>query len=365
MPKKAPFNLPLLPPKLSLERLVPDIGRANHALGELNGLLAAIQNPGLLTTPLLTKEAVLSSRIEGTQASLEDVLHYEAAAKTTEEGELEKDIREILNYRQAMGIAIKELKKRPIAENFIKKLHGVLLDSVRGSAKDRGNFRKIQVFIGKEGTTIEGASYVPPAANDIPRLMSNWEKYIHDTDSTDILVLSAVAHYQFEAIHPFLDGNGRVGRLLIPLVLFEKRLISYPMLYISQYFEENRNAYYDLLRGVSEKKAWEEWIRFFLVGVRTQSERTQATVNSILSLYADLKEKIVTMNSQYGIRFLDIIFANPIFSFNSVREQLGTKANQTIYNLIEKFASQGIVTETDARRRNRKFEFPALLKLLK
>ena len=365
MSKKLPFNLPLLPPKLRLEGLVVDIGRANHALGKLNGLLAAIPNPELLTTPLLTKEAVLSSRIEGTQASLEDVLHYEASAKNTEEGELEKDIREVLNYRRAMDVAVTAMKKRPIAENYIKKLHSTLLDSVRGSAKDRGNFRKVQVFIGKQGATIEKATYVPPAASEIPRLMSNWEKYVHETDDTDILVLSAVAHYQFEAIHPFLDGNGRVGRLLIPLLLCEKELISYPMLYISQYFEENRAAYYDLLRGVSEQKGWEEWIRYFLIGVRTQSERTQTTVEAILSLYSELKEKVVSMNSQYGIRFLDVIFANPIFSFNSVREQLGTKANQTIYNLIEKFSSQDIITETDQRKRNRKFEFPALLKILK
>jgi Fic family protein len=143
MAKKHPFNLPLLPPRLDLTALIPEIGRANHALGQLNGLMASIQNSDLLTTPLLTKEAVLSSRIEGTQASLEDVLHYEASAKTSQEEELEKDIREILNYRQAMRIAIRELEKKPISSNFIKRLHSVLLDSVRGSSKDRGNFRKV------------------------------------------------------------------------------------------------------------------------------------------------------------------------------------------------------------------------------
>jgi Fic family protein len=364
MAKKHPFILPLLPPRLDLTALIPEIGRANHALGQLNGLMASIQNPDLLTTPLLTKEAVLSSRIEGTQASLEDVLHYEASAKTSQEEELEKDIREILNYRRAMRIAIRELEKKPIGSNFIKRLHSVLLDSVRGSSKDRGNFRKVQVFIGRAGTTMDSAIYVPPAASEISRLMGNWEKYVHDTRRNDILVMSAVAHYQFEAIHPFLDGNGRVGRLLIPLLLYEQGIISYPMLYISQYFEERRSSYYKLLGAVSKEKAWEDWIEYFLIGVRLQAERTQVTVKAILSLYGELKERVITMNSQYGIRFLDTIFASPIFSFNSVRDVLGTKAHQTVYNLIEKFTVHGIINESGDKQRNRKFEFPALLCLL-
>jgi Fic family protein len=194
--------------------------------------------------------------------------------------------------------------------------------------------------------------------------MGNWEKYVHDTRKNDILVMSAVAHYQFEAIHPFLDGNGRVGRLLIPLLLYEQGIISYPMLYISQYFEERRSSYYKLLGAVSEEKAWEDWIEYFLIGVRLQAERTQVTVKAILWLYGELKERVITMNSQYGIRFLDTIFASPIFSFNSVRDVLGTKAHQTVYNLIEKFTFHGIIRESGDKQRNRKFEFPALLRLL-
>lgn len=365
MKKKKPLNLPLLPPKISMEALVREIGRANHSLGQLNGLLRSLQNPDLLTTPLLTKEAVLSSRIEGTQASLEDVFNYEAASKESETDELERDVREILNYRKAMRNALVELRKKPIAENFVKKLHSVLLDSVRGSAKDRGNFRRVQVFIGRAGQSIDDATFIPPEANQIPKLMSNWESFIHTEESIDPLVITAIAHYQFEAIHPFLDGNGRIGRLLIPLILYERNLLSYPLLYISQFFEEHRRDYYDLLKGVSESEDWEAWIKFFLVAVRSQCDETQKTINKILSLYDEIKEKCLQISSPYAVKFTDLIFATPIFSFNSIRDQLGSKAHQTVYNLIEKFIALGVINEADDRKRNRRYEFPALLKILR
>lgn len=347
-----------------MEGLVSEIGRANHSLGQLNGLLRSLQNPDLLTTPLLTKEAVLSSRIEGTQASLQDVFLYEAAGKEAESDEIERDVREILNYRKAMKIALSDLKKKPIAETFIKELHSVLLDSVRGSSKDRGNFRKVQVFIGRAGHSIDDATFIPPEANQISKLMSNWEKFVHSEEGIDPLVTTAIAHYQFEAIHPFLDGNGRIGRLLIPLILFERNMLSYPLLYISQYFEEHRGDYYDLLRDVSEKNAWEAWIKFFLVAVRFQCDETQKTIIQILSLYDEMKEKCLQISSPYAIRFLDIIFSTPIFSFNLLRDQLGSKAHQTVYNLTERFLALGVIKEADDRKRNRRYEFPALLEIL-
>lgn len=364
MTKKSPFKLPLLPPRISLENVVSSIGKANHALGKLNGLLVGLKNPELLITPLLTKEAVLSSRIEGTQASLEDVFHYEAASKQSEDNELERDIREIINYRKAMGVALAELNKRPISENFIKKLHKVLLDSVRGSAKDKGNFRKIQVFIGKQGATIEQATFIPPGANDIPKLIANWEKYLHEHEE-EALVKNAVLHYQFEAIHPFLDGNGRVGRLLIPLILYNQGLLNHPVLYISEYFERDRASYYALLKNVSENNAWEEWIEFFLDGITAQSRETEATILKILTLHEELKDEITGFGSQYAFKFLDLIFATPVFSFVSVKDRLGAKANQTVYDLIDKFTAANIIREFDERKRNREFEFPALLKLLR
>lgn len=254
---KIPFIPPNLPPEIDYTSLIKEIGRAHNALGGLNGSLVNIPNPDLLTTPLLTKEAVLSSRIEGTQATLEDVFKYEAEEEISEEGEKEKDIREIINYRRAMRTAIEELKNRPIGENLIKKLHYDLLNSVRGTNKDRGNLRRMQVYIGLPGASIEDAIYVPPPITELAPLLSNWEKYTNSEQEKDPLVQIGVVHYQFEAIHPFMDGNGRIGRLLIPLFLYQRKFLSYPLLYISEFFEDNRKDYYNLLNCVSEKGDWE------------------------------------------------------------------------------------------------------------
>ncbi len=362
---KVPFIPPKLPPKLDYNALIKEISEANRSLGELNGLLVNIPNPDLLTSPLLTKEAVLSSRIEGAQASLEDVLKYEAEEKITEANEKERDIREIINYRQAMRVAIEELEKRPISENLIRKIHYVLLDSVRGTNKDRGNLRRIQVFIGLPGTPIEEATYVAPPANELPQLLSNWEQYINSDKEKDPLVQIGLAHYQFEAIHPFLDGNGRIGRLLIPLFLYQRNLLSYPLLYISEYFEENRTDYYKLLNSVSSNGDWDSWLRFFLNAVTTESMKTKGTVMNILALYNDLKAEITFINSIYALGLLGIIFAMPIVSFASIKEHLRAASTQTIYNLLAKFVDAGILQEISGKKRDRVYTFAQLVEILK
>lgn len=360
-----PFIPPKLPPKIDYTNLIKEIGQAHNSLGKLNGLLINIPNPGLLTTPLLTKEAVLSSRIEGTQATLEDVFKYEAEEKISEEGEIEKDVREIINYRKAMSLAIDELKNRPIGENLIKKIHFHLLSSVRGANKNRGNLRRIQVYIAAPGTPIKEATYIPPPITEIPSLLSNWESYINSEQEKDPLVQMGVAHYQFEAIHPFMDGNGRIGRLLIPLFLYQRKLLSYPLLYISEFFEKNRKDYYDLLRRVSEEEDWENWIRFFLTALTDQSLKTQVTVLEIIALHNNLKNKIAAINSAYAINLLDVIFTTPIVSFASVKKRLKTKSYQTIYNLLTKFIKIGILKEVSGRKRNRIYVFQQLLDVLK
>lgn len=362
---KKPHIPPRLPPEVDYSSLIKEIGPAHDALGKLNGLLVKLPNPDLLTTPLITKEAVLSSRIEGTQATLEEVLKYEAEDKNTEVGEKEKDIKEIINYRRAMNSAVDGIKKKPIGENLIKNLHDILLDSVRGANKNRGDFRRMQVYIGVPGTPIEEASYVPPPITEIPHLLGNWEKYINTDDEKDLLVQIGVAHYQFEAIHPFMDGNGRIGRLLIPLFLYERNLLSHPLLYISEYFEENRKDYYALLNRVSEKGDWEPWLRFFLVAITVQSRKTQETIVKMLDLYDNLKGKIAAVNSIYAIQLLDIIFEKPIISFSTINERLKAMSNQTIYNLIRKFEKIGIVKEKSGRKRNRVYVFEALMEILK
>ena len=360
-----PFIPPKLPPQIDYTNLIEEIGQAHNNLGKLNGLLINIPNPGLLTTPLLTKEAVLSSRIEGTQATLEDVFKYEAEEKISEEGEIEKDVREIINYRKAMSLAIDELKNRPIGENLTKKIHFHLLSSVRGANKDRGNLRRIQVYIGAPGTPIEEATYIPPPITELPQLLSNWEAYINSEQEKDHLIQIGIAHYQFEAIHPFMDGNGRIGRLLIPLFLYQRKLISYPLLYISEFFEKNRKDYYDLLRRVSEEKDWENWIRFFLTALTDQSLKTQVTVLEIIALHNKLKNKIAAINSAYAINLLDVIFTTPIISFASIKKRLKTKSYQTIYNLLTKFVKIGVLEEVSGRKRNRIYVFQKLLDILR
>ena len=362
---KKPFIPPLLPPRINYESLIREIGEAHDAIGRLNGLFIGIPNPDLLITPLLTKEAVLSSRIEGTQATLEDVFKYEAEAKISEESDREKDIREIINYRRAMHTAMEELKNRPISENLIKKIHYVLLNSVRGSSKDRGNLRRIQVYVGLPGSPIEQASYIPPPVNELPSLLSNWERYINSDKEKDPLVQIGVGHYQFEAIHPFMDGNGRIGRLLIPLFLYQRELLTYPSLYISEFFEEKRKMYYDLLNNVSKKGGWEDWLKFFLMALTLQATKTQATIYKIKVLYEKSKREITQINARYAINLLDMIFNTPIVSFVSIKNRLEAKSPQTIYNLLDKFVKAGILKEIPGKKRNRIYVFQQLLEILR
>jgi len=359
-----PFDLPLLPVEIDYKTLIKGIGKSRSAIGELAGLLSSSRNPHLLTAPLLTNEAVLSSKIEGTIATVEDVYVYEAENLNREESEKEKDIQEIINYRKAVEIATKELKKKPISENFVKKLHHVLMNSVRGANKQRGEFRKAQVHIGKFGAGIEVATYIPPIASKIPKLFSNWENYLHSDDEADELVQIAICHYQFEAIHPFLDGNGRIGRLLIPLMLYERRFLPYPVLYISSFFEKNRDEYYLRLNNVSKKSEWLEWIKFFLNALENQAISTKDKLFKMENLYERTKSMMTPMNSIYAIELLDIIFSKPIITYNSIKDRINASP-QTIYNLIDKFCKTNILKESPGKKRNKSYICKDLLELIK
>lgn len=308
---------PYMPQSLPLEsvdwvRFITLIGQANAELARYDGTLQGIINPGVLLSPLTTKEAVISSKIEGTQASLEEVLKYEASpdVKTKKYD----DIREIMNYREAMRFAIQWMKEKPITLNLIKQMHGVLLDSVRGKDRSRGNFRTGQNYIGKPGAPIEQARYIPPDPLILMEHLSNFEKYFH-YDEKDRLVQLAIVHAQFEIIHPFLDGNGRLGRILIPLFLCEKKVLHSPMFYISEYLESNRDEYYDKLRAISEDRKWDDWIEFFLKAIIEQAKANSIKAKSILDLYNKKKTRITEItHSQYAIKILDTIFARPIFN---------------------------------------------------
>ncbi|MFH0838457.1 MAG: Fic family protein, partial [Patescibacteria group bacterium] len=247
----------------------------------------------------------------------------------------------------------------------VKKLHSILLRSGRGQNKAPGEFRKAQVYIGKSGAGIEYAAFIPPPANEIIPLFSNLEKYLNSDDEKDLLVQIAIAHYQFEAIHPFLDGNGRVGRLIISLFLYERKLLSHPFLYLSEFFEEHREDYYGLLRLVSEKGDWYSWIKFFLTALATQAEVTEKTGQAILDLHAKYKENIVAINSVYAINLLDAIFIHPVFRTAGIRKDAKIKNTQTFFNLVAKFLGAGIIRDmTPRKRRNKVYAFDDLIKLL-
>jgi len=293
---------------------VPLIGKANVALGRYDGMLQNMLNPGVLLSPLTSQEAVLSSRIEGTQASMEEVLEYEADPSEPIEPQKQADIQEILNYRKAMGQAVESLKNRPLCLNLVKELHATLLDSVRGRNKAPGDFRQVQNFIGPTGCTAETASFIPPSPDKVHEAMGNWEKYLH-FEERDRLVQLAVAKAQFELIHPFLDGNGRIGRMLVPLFLFEKGILSSPMFYVSAYFEEHREVYYERLQAVSREDDWNGWIQFFLTAVVEQAQVNTGKAGAILALYQRMKTAIPEVTrSQYAIQAIDALFDRPIFT---------------------------------------------------
>ena len=362
---KKPFIPPKLPIKIDYEPLIGHITKAHRAIAGLDALLSALPNPSLLGRTLQTKEAVLSSQIEGTEATLDEVLAYEAVNNKNESATKKQDINEIINYRKALDLGIKSLDTLPLSENLIKKLHATLLKSGRGENKAPGEFRKIQVFIGIPGADISEATYIPPTANEIIPLFSNLEKYLNSDEEKDNLVQIAIAHYQFEAIHAFLDGNGRVGRLIISLFLYEKKLLAHPFLYLSEFFEEHRTTYYELLRNVSEKQDWENWIKFFLNALTIQAQKAEEASKSILKLNQELKDQILALNSQYAPYLLDAIFVRPIFSASSIQKHVKIKNTQTLYTLIGKFVDMGILKEVDSKqKRNKVYRFEKLIKIL-
>lgn len=363
---KRPFTPPPLPPALDFSLIFSDVIRARDIVARYDEAVKRLPNPEIIQLSVETKEAVLSSKIEGTQVTFDEVLMFDAQDTKSEENDKEKDYREVFNYRSAIKQGKKLLEKRPLAENVIKELHKILLNSVRGKNKAPGEFRRAQVFIGSYGATINEAVFVPPEPQQITELFSNLEKYIHSEEVIDPLVQIAIAHYQFEAIHPFLDGNGRVGRLLIPLFLYEKKITAYPNIYVSEFFEKYREVYYELLRGVSEKGDWLSWIKFFLEAIQKQTEVTFYRVMEIEKLYKILKDKMPEINSVYANSFLDAIFTKPTFTTKSIKENSGISNNQTLYTIIEKFIEFKIITDiTPEKARNKIYRFSDLWKIIR
>jgi len=317
---------PYIPQKLPLKNidwsaLVELMGKANRYVARYDGLLQSIINPQVLLSPLRTQEAVLSSKIEGTQATLEEVMEFDAKQKTSQNHY--QDIQEVINYRKALLAGKEQMNIKPLSLNVIRNMHRILMSDVRGSGKDPGNFRRVQNWIGSPGSTQENARFVPPAVTEMKNALSEWEKYIHEED-LDVMVQLAVVHAQFEIIHPFLDGNGRIGRILIPLFLFHKGIIHEPVFYMSQYLENNRQNYYDSLKAITDYNEWTLWLRFFLKGIIEQAENNIEQARLIIELYEKYKNQITEqMHSQFSIQCLDYIFSNPLFSISGFQKDSG------------------------------------------
>ncbi len=359
-----PDALPLT--ELDFRRLLPLVGQANAALARYDGLLQGIPNPAVMLSPLTTQEAVLSSKIEGTQATVDEVLEQEAGL--LKEGEKFQDIQEISNYRQALFAAREYLKDYPIRLAFVRELHRILMSSVRGQDKTPGEFRKDQNWIGRHGCTMEQASFVPPNPMQLPDHLQAWERYM-DSDDADFLLQTAVVHAQFELLHPFKDGNGRIGRILIPLFLYQKRALSQPMFYLSEYLENHREEYYLRLKGISAEGDWNSWIAFFLQAIAIQAAQNSTRVTAIQSLYEEMKLAIhEATRSQYTVHILDAIFSKPIFRSSDLTVKLAQEFaihEKTTLGLLRQMKEAGILRELKAGsgRRPATLCFPRLINL--
>lgn len=337
-----PQILPL--DEVAWEPLIPLIGKANWQLAEYQGVLSTLPNPELLLAPLTTQEAVLSSKIEGTQATIGEVFRFEAGQEPESEAR-QQDIREIINYRRALHEAVVELKSRPFNLNLLLRLHSTLLDSVRGRNKVRGSFRTEQNWIGAPGSTIEQAQFVPPApGDDLLKALYNLESYYH-SERPDALVQLAIVHAQFEVLHPFLDGNGRLGRILIPIFLYEKRLLSQPVFYLSEYLEEHREIYVEKLRVLgSAEGAWNQWIQFFLGGLIQQAQANVSKARKIHELYEELKQEILSLtHSQYAVPLLDNMFQQPVFRSSRIAAESNMPSRPMVWSMLGKLKRAGIL----------------------
>lgn len=353
------------PGDLEWPRLLPLIGPASAAIARYEGVLRGVPNPDVLLGPLTAQEAVLSSRIEGTQATLGEVLEFEAQGDLFDESTPKKaDIREVLNYRAALREGARLLGELPLSQRLIKSLHFTLMQGVRGRTRAPGEYRAIPNWIGPEGCPIEDARFVPCTADRLPAAMDAWEAYIH-ADAADTLVQLAIVHAEFEAIHPFLDGNGRLGRLIVPLFLTSKGLLSRPNFYLSGFLEQRREEYYERLLAVSRDDDWTGWCEFFLKAIIAQAGENEAKAEAILTLYGQRKDWIAqTTRSQYAVRALDWIFERPIFRTSDFVAAAGIP-KPTAQRILRVARDEGLLAELRpaSGRRAAVLAFPELLNI--
>lgn len=344
-----PERLPI--GSLDKSALFTAVGEANAALARYDGLLTGMVNPAVMLSPLTHQEAVLSSKIEGTQATVEEVLEYEAGDEGQDEGK-RRDIQEILNYRKALMLARETVVDRPIRLALVREMHRVLMDNVRGANKEPGRFRKDQNWIGPLGCTIDEATFVPPNPLQLMDHLQAWEAYL-ESDDSDPIVQSAIVHAQFELLHPFKDGNGRIGRLLIPLFLFARRRLTSPMFYLSAYLERHRDEYYARLRAISRDRDWTGWCAFFLRAVTEQAKQNGATLHEIMALHEATKAQVRDITrSPHSAALVDALFDRPIFTAADIARRANVP-KPTVHKLIKGLLNEGVldtVREAAGRR---------------
>ncbi|MDH5427589.1 MAG: Fic family protein [Nitrospirota bacterium] len=351
-----PTPLPPEPPLQMDDETLALISQADRALGRLDGSIQTLPAPDLFVFMYIRKEAVFSSQIEGTQSSLDDVLEAEARVFNPQRP---GDVNEVLNYVKALRFGLERLSELPVSVRLIREIHERLLEGARRMERKPGELRTTQNWIGPAGSTLNEATFIPPPPDAVPQLLGQLESFLHQTDPMPSLIKIGLAHAQFETIHPFLDGNGRMGRLLITFLLCERKILHQPVLYLSHHLKRYRNQYYDLLQNIRDDGNWEDWIKFFLSAVTEVSQEATQTARRIVSLREEHR-RIITENfgrtAANGIKVLEQLFSHPIISVNDLAKQTNisfTAANQ----LMRRFIEHHILTEMTGHTRNRQFRY--------
>jgi len=344
-----------LPPALELSwKLMAEISSAERGISELAGVTRTLPNPHLLIRPFMSREAVLSSRIEGTQASLSDLFYFEASKKPPVGL---SDVREVRNYVRALEFGLKRLEKLPISKRLLKEMHAELMQHVRGGQQTLtpGEFRTTQNWIGPANCTLNDAKFVPPPPEEMMDALSDLERFLHEPSDLPLVIRLALVHYQFEAIHPFLDGNGRIGRLLITLLLYAEKALPQPMLYLSAYFERNRTEYYRHLLAVSQGGCWTEWVSFFLRGVTEQAHDAIRRSEKLLRLWQSYRSKLQSARSSaLPLKLVDQLFSQPYLTVGQAKDLLDVTHRAADLN-VKKLVEAGILHEEPLQIYNRIF----------
>lgn len=355
-----PNPLPPVPEIIMDQEMWHLLSQADRALGRLDGATDALPNPNLFVFMYVRKEAVLSSQIEGTQASLIDILEFETK---TLEPDNPQEVAEVVNYVNAINYGLERLKDLPVSSRLIREIHKELMQGVRGAEREPGEFRRSQNWIGSEGCSLAEATYVPPPEHEMKQALNNLEKFLHDSTPIPSLIKIGLAHAQFETIHPFLDGNGRTGRLLITLLLCEQNILKRPLLYISHYFKKYRAEYYDRLQLVRDSGNWEGWLKFFLRGVYEVAQEASSTARKIVNMKEEHRQLLLNelgRRAGNGIALLESLYFRPIVTVEHVEEiiQLSYPNANT---LVKQLCDVGLLEEVTGQKRNRAFAYAPYL----